>query len=297
MEKEVSFNEKIERLIKISKQNPLLPESYVPWETPLELTHELIPKSLLSLFGNDLFEELTSNQRRELARAEIAQVMYSYAWSESLACLFFCRHLVTQKDNTTPEYQYLLIELEEEVRHQRMFSMAVKNLGVKPLPPRLIHRLAASVSTKFLPADIMFMSILAIELVTDVYGNVLRQEKDIYPILAKISQLHNIEEGRHIHFTELLLQRYIEKAGLIKRSIYSIVICLNIYFMRTMYVRKEIFRNIGLDPNRYYSAAYKGLKKKFSEHCLVRAQEFVNSFKGFNWFTKIFWRLFLNAKV
>lgn len=292
-----SFNEKVERLIKISKQNPLLPESFVPWDTVLESHHELMPKVLLSLYGHTLFETLTYGQQRELARAEIAQVMYSYAWSEGLACLFFFKHLVSIKDNTSPEYRYLLIEAEEEIRHQRMFSAAVEKLQAKPLPPRKIHRFAASFATRFLPADIMFMSVLAIELVTDVYGTALRKGKDVYPVLAKVSQLHNTEEGRHIHFTEMLLERYTKKAGLIRRSIYSIVICFNIYFMRTMYVRKEIFKNIGVDPGKYYPAAYKGLREKFRQECLGRALEFTNSFRGLNWFTKLFWRIFLNANV
>ncbi len=292
-----SFDQEIERLIRISKEKPLLPESFIPWATELEDHFELMPKTLLSLYGHELFNKITDEQKRGLARSEIGQVMYSYAWSEGLACLFFFRHLVSLKDNVSAEYRYLLIEAYEECRHQQMFSMAIQKLEVKPLPPRSLHRLAAWFSTRFLPSDIMFMSVLAIELVTDVYGTELRQQPNIYPVLAKISQLHNIEEGRHIHFTELLLKRYTEKAGLFKRSIYSIVVCLNIYFMRTMYVRKEIFSNIGLDPNIYYKPAYAGLKQKFSEHCLKRAIEFVGQWNGFNWFTRIIWKKLLNAKV
>lgn len=291
-----SFDQEIERLIRISKENPLLPESYIPWATVLEDHFELMPHTLLSLHGHPLFNKISHDQKRELARAEIGQVMYSYAWSEGLACLFFFRHLVSLKDNVSAEYRYLLIEAYEECRHQQMFSMAIQKLEVKPLPPTSIHRLAAWFSTRFLPSDIMFMSVLAIELVTDVYGTALRQQTNIYPVLAKISQLHNIEEGRHIHFTELLLKRYTEKAGLIKRSIYSIVVCLNIYFMRTMYVRKEIFRNIGLDPKVYYEPAYQGLRQKFSDHCLKRAIEFVDEWNGFNWFTRGIWKKLLKAK-
>jgi hypothetical protein len=292
-----SFDQEIERLIQISKDKPLLPESFIPWVTELEDHFELMPKTLLSLYGHELFDKITSEQKRELARAEIAQVMYSYAWSEELACLFFFRYVSSLKNITSAECRYVLKEAEEECRHMQMFSMAVKKLNVDPLPPRWLHRFAAWFATRFLPSDIMFMSVLGIELVTDVYGTELRQQPNIYPVLAKISQLHNIEEGRHIHFTELLLKRYTEKAGLFRRSFYSIVICLNIYFMRTMYVRKEIFRKIGLDPNIYYKPAYTGLKQKFSEHCLKRATEFVKSWNGFNWLTRAIWKKLLNAKV
>ncbi len=292
-----SFEQEIERLIQISKDKPLLPESFIPWATELEDHFELMPKTLLSLYGHELFNKMTSEQKRELARAEIAQVMYSYAWSEELACLFFFRYVSSLENITSAECRYVLKEAEEECRHMQMFSMAVKKLNVDPLPPRRLHRFAAWFATRFLPSDIMFMSVLGIELVTDVYGTELRQQPNIYPVLAKISQLHNIEEGRHIHFTELLLKRYTEKAGLFRRSVYSIVVCLNIYFMRTMYVRKEIFRKIGLDPNIYYKPAYAGLKQKFSEHCLERATEFVGQWNGFNWFTRIIWRKLLKAKV
>lgn len=292
----MSFEQKVERLIEISHKNPLLPEDFIPWETELKEYHKLMPDSLLSLYGNSLFDELTESQQRELARAEIAQVMYSYAWSEGLACLFFFRYLVTLKDNVSATYRYLLVEAYEECRHQQMFSMAITKLGVSPIPPRKIHRIAGWFATKFLPADMMFMCVLAIELVTDVYGTELRSQKDIFPVLAKISQLHNIEEGRHIHFAELLLEKYTKRAGMLRRSIYSVIVCLNVYFMRTMYVRKQIFENIGVNPQKYYGPAYKGLKHKFSQHCLKRSIKFVESFGGFNWFTKAVWKLFLGAK-
>ena len=66
--------------------------------------------------------------------------------------------------------------------------------------------------------------------------------------------------------------------------------------MRTLYVRKEIFEKIGLDPKIYYKSAYNGLKDKFSEHCLEKAKKFVFEWDGFNWLTRIFWKKLLNAK-
>ncbi len=290
------FNRKVERLIEISKKHPLMPDTYVPWDMELQHTDLLMPENLLSLHGTPELNLLSPRQQRELARAEIAQVMYSYGWSEGLACLFFFRYIVSLRDNVSPTYRYLLTEVYEECRHQQMFSMAVEKLGVTPIPPRLIHRVAAWCATRLQPADVMFMSVLAIELVTDVYGTELRTQRNIFPVLAKISQLHNIEEGRHIHFTQLLLEKYTKRAGVFRRSLYSVVVCLNIYFMRTMYVRKKIFRNIGADPKRFYRPAYRGIKKKFGKHCLDRAISFVEGFNGFNWFTRLVWKVFLGAK-
>ncbi len=288
--------EEIEHLIKISKDNPIDPDTFIPWEIPPRDTFEFMPKALFSLYGDKLYDTLTSSQKIELAKAEVGQAMYSYGWSEGLACLFFYRYLVTLRDNVSAEYRYLLVEIFEETCHQQMFSRAIETLKIKTIPARPLHRFVSWFATRYLPADVVFMSVLAIELVTEMYGAEIVKQENMYPVLAKISELHKIEEDRHIFFANLLLKRYTENASLFRRSVYSMVVCLNIYFMRTLYVRKEIFENIGLDPKIYYKPAYRGLKQKFSENCLQDAVEFVYKWNGFNWFTKIFWRRLLNAK-
>jgi hypothetical protein len=292
-----SFEAVAERLIAISIAKPLLPELFVPWATPLEDHHRLMPETLLSLQGDPLFDTLTERQKRELATAEIVQVMYSYAWSETLACLFFNRHLLDLQP-TSAEYRFLLRELIEEFRHQEMFSKAISQLGGNALPPRWLHRVIGTITAKYLPADLLFMSVLGIELVTDAYGKALRESSEVYPVLSKISELHNIEEGRHIHYTELWLKRFTDNAGWFRRSAYSVVVCLNIYFMRTLYVRKEIFERLGVsNPERYAHAAYQGLRKKFAVYGLGRATQFIQSFNGFNWLTKAVWKQLLNAPL
>lgn len=286
----------VENLIKISKNNPIDPDKFIPWEVPPSDNFEFMPSTLFSLHGHKLFDTLTPKQKTELAKSEVGQAMYSYGWSEGLACLFFYRYLVTLKDNVSPEYRYLLIEIFEETCHQQMFSKAIETLNIKTVSARPLHRFASWFATRFLPADIVFMSVLAIELVTEMYGDEIIKQKNMYPVLAKISELHKIEEDRHMYFADLLLKRYTENASFFRRSIYSIVVCLNIYFMRTLYVRKEILNRIGLDPKIYYKPAYRGLKEKFSKNCLKEATDFVSEWNGFNWFTKIFWRKLLGAK-
>lgn len=287
----------IERLIKVSKDAPIDPNTFIPWEISPNDTFDYMPKTLFSLYGHELFDTLTESQKKELAKSEVAQAMYSYGWSEGLACLFFYRYLVTLRDNVSAEYRYLLIEIFEETCHQQMFSRAIETLKIKTIPATRLHRFAGWVTTRFLPDDVVFMSVLAIELVTEMYGAEIVRQPNMYPVLLKVSELHKIEEDRHMYFAELLLKRYTENASLLRRSVYSIVVCLNIYFMRTLYVRKEIFEKMGLNPKIYYKPAYTSLKHKFSEHCLIKAVDFVEGWNGFNWLTKIFWRMLLNAKV
>ncbi len=290
-------DETIERLIRISKENPLLPEIFVPWDQQIGEEDRFMPEHLISLQGHPLWETLGPAQQRELGRHEVVQVMYSYAWSEGLACLFLNRHLLTLSPASV-EYRFLLRELIEEFRHQEMFSGVVTKLEGRPVAPSFWHRFWGTLSVKYMPPDFVFISVLAVELMTDVYGKHIRRDKGVSIILRKVSELHNIEEGRHIFYTKLWLERFTKNAGFLRRTCYSIIVLLNLYFMRTLYVKPAIFERIGIeDPKVYTRAAAQNLKQKLGASCLEDAVEFVESFHGFNWLTRALWRSVMNVKV
>jgi hypothetical protein len=142
------------------------------------------------------------------------------------------------------------------------------------------------------------MGSVSVELVTDVYGTHARKTDHIYPVLKKMFDLHTIEEARHIIFTKSLLKTYAAKAGYIKRTLYSYVILGNILFVRTMYVKKEIYQRIGLEnPDQVFKLAAKNFKYKFRDNCLTDITEFVNSWGGFNRATRWAWRWLLGVNL
>lgn len=287
----------IERLIKISKERPLMPETYIPWQQEPQADDIFLPEALTSLHGLEIYDTLSSTQKLELGRHELVQVIASYAWGECLFCLFMTRHLLTLSPDDV-EHRFLLRELIEEFRHQEMFGQAISKLGGEPIRQSGLHKFFGKFSNKYLPADYLFMGSVSVELVTDIYGNYARKAPNIYTVLKKMFDLHSIEEARHIIFTKSLLKTYAAKAGYVKRTLYSYVILFNILFLRTMYVKKEIFERIGLEnPDNIYKVAVKNFKKKFSETCLEDIIEFVDSWHGFNAATRWAWRWILNAKV
>jgi hypothetical protein len=289
--------QEIERLIRISKERPLMPETYIPWQLEPEADDIFLPEILTSLQGLEIYDTLTPTQKLELGRHELVQVIASYAWGECLFCLFMTRHILTLPLDDV-EHRFLLRELIEEFRHQEMFGQAIQKLGGKPIKQSGLHKFFGELSNKYLPADYLFMGSVSVELVTDVYGNYARKSPNIYPVLKKMFDLHNIEEARHIIFTKSLLKTYAAKAGYIKRTLYSYVILFNILFVRTMYVKKEIFERIGLEnPDKVFKIASRNFKQKFAEKCLDDITEFVDSWQGFNTATRWAWRWILGAKV
>jgi hypothetical protein len=287
----------VERLIRISKEKPLLPETYVPWHEEPKPSEVFLPEKLNSLEGLSLYETLTTFQKLELGRHEIVQVLYSYSWGEGLFCLFMSKYILTLEPGNV-EYRFLLRELIEEYRHQEMFAQAIQKLNGQIIKPSRIHRFIGLFTAKYLPVDFLFMGSLSVELVTDTYGDKTRKDPSSYLVLRKVFDLHSIEEGRHIYFTKNLLKRYSDKASYIKRSVYSFVILFNIYFIRTLYVRKEIYERIGLEnPGAFYKIASKNYKKKFTEIGLAGVIDFVKSWNGFNGATRWAWRLLMDVKV
>jgi len=287
----------IERLIRISKEHPLMPETYIPWQQQPADDDIYLPEILTSLHGLEIYDTLTPAQKLDLGRHELVQVIASYAWGEGLFCLFMTRHLLTlPADNI--EHRFLIRELIEELRHQEMFGQAIAMINGKPIKQSGVHKFFGEFSNKYLPADYLFMGSVSVELVTDVYGNYARKNANVYPVIKKMFDLHNIEEARHIIFTKSLLKNYTDKAGYIKRTLYSYVILFNILFVRTMYVKKEIFERIGVaSPNKVYKLAFRHFKRKFADKCLKDIIEFVSEWKGFNTLTRWAWRWVLGAKV
>ncbi|MGN6637532.1 MAG: diiron oxygenase [Mucilaginibacter sp.] len=289
--------EEIERLIRISREKPLLPETYIPWQNDLQPNEYFLPEHLNSLEGLAIYDTLTTKQKLELGRHEVVQVMYSYAWGEGLFCLFMNKYILGLSPGDL-EHQFLLREIIEEFRHQEMFMQSILRLGGQPISISRAHRFIGTITTKFLPPDCLFMGSLSIEIVSDRYGNYGRKDRNLYSVLRKVFELHNIEEARHILFTKDLLKRYTAKAGIIRRTVYSFVVLFNIYFLRTLYVKKEIYQRIGMeDPALAYKLATKNYKQKFTQSCLQDIIEFVDSWRGFNGATRWAWRWLMNAKV
>lgn len=291
------FEQQAKRLIKISKTKPLIPDEFIPWDIKPTDGTLYMPEELVSLYGTEIWDKLTFRQQQELGRLEMAQVMYSYAWSEGLACHFFNQHLLTLEP-TSVEYKFLIREIIEEMRHQEMFGRAIEVLGVRPIKPIGIYNEVASLAIRYASPPVLFMSVLSIELMADIYAKHIRRDEKVYKVLRKVSELHQIEEGRHIFYTELWLNRVTQNAGYFKSSLYSLTMLFSIFFLKGLYIQRQFYKQIGLaQVDTVYKLAKKQYKKNFVEFALPEVVSFVKSFNGFNQITRPLWKLFLGLKV
>lgn len=285
----------VERLIRISIDKPLMPETYVPWANKLEEHEHHLPDHLVSLHGLPEYEQLTKEQVDELRRHEVVQFMYSYAWGEGLLNAFLTRQIYNVKPESA-EFRFIIREVIEESRHQEMFLRAIRELDGDPLPPTRAHSFWGRFGSRWFPGPWFFLVAISSELVADEYGRHVQADPKMYSVLTKIAELHQVEEGRHITFAKQYMEKHILNAGFLRRTVYSIIFALNIFFIRTMYVRQEIFDRAGIaDSKKLYRKARKHYSRKFTAYCLSSSIDFTKEMRGFNWITRPIWNRLLNT--
>jgi hypothetical protein len=287
----------IDRLTRISIENPLMPETYIPWANQPTEEERFLPENFISIQGLPVYDQLSKDQIKEIERHEAVQFMYSYAWSEALAVKFLGRE-IAKLEAGSAETRFMYREIIEETRHQEMFGRGIEAIHGKPILPTGHHFFWSKISCRYLPSPIMFMIMIAGELVADAIGRAVQNDGKVYSVFRKIAELHQIEEGRHIYFAKKYLEDYTRNAGVVTRTVYSVMMAMHIYFMVTMYVKEEIFERAGVaNPRQVYRAARKNYRIRFSQTCLDSAIAFAKGFNGFNPVSKLFWKWLLNAQI
>ena len=195
---------RIERLSAISARRVLEPDEEVPGAIG---DGQIIPDELLSVKDLDL--PLTPEQRKVLAREEIAAITEEGIRFESVLCEGFSREIQRQPDLTDPWVTYALHELGEETRHSRLFVRLLGQLQPKAVNP-YNHGVSGFVKQRVLSfilarPSLFYVMVLAGEEIPDLLQKRTLEHPETDPFLAKVNRYHRQEEARHLAFARLRL--------------------------------------------------------------------------------------------
>ncbi|MGV0793103.1 AurF N-oxygenase family protein [Mycolicibacterium sp. XJ1819] len=112
--------------------------------------------------------------------------------------------------NGSPEYRYCMHETVEECNHTMMFQEMVNRIGADvPGMPRMLRWLSPFIPLVAGPLPIpFFFGVLAGEEPIDhTQKNVLREGKELHPIMERVMAIHVAEEARHISFAHEYLRK------------------------------------------------------------------------------------------
>lgn len=127
--------------------------------------------------------------------------------------------------NGSPEYRYCLHETIEECNHTLMFQEMVNRIGADvPGMPRLLRWLAPVIPQVAgpLPVPFFFGVLAGEEPIDHTQKNVLREGKELHPIMERVMAIHVAEEARHISFAHEFLRKRLPRLSRRQRFMLSL---------------------------------------------------------------------------
>lgn len=248
------------------------PLAAIDWQA-LSLNDWWLPPDCLSLSGLPAFDALPEAMRRRLSHFEFVHFLQVGLWLERL----FMERMAAALHGTASVAAYAgrLHEIREEAGHSLMFLKLMDHAGVHlPAsafrPPALL-----TLAARRLPVDslVFRLAVLIGEDVPDKFNRRIRAgAASISPVVARITQLHMMDEARHIARARLELDAAIARLHpLVRRVLARAMAPLLRRFARTVFLpHAEVYELAGLAPGvRWRKAARSNpARVELVRHCM-----------------------------
>lgn len=243
-----------ERLLKSSANKFYDPEVDIDWDAPLVEGKRFIPEERSSLYGTDLWEQLTPEQRIELGKHEMASIATNGIWFEVILMQLLLKE-VDNGDPTTSHAQYALTEIADECRHSTMFARMSNTFGCPHYGPvKWRHKLA-----KILPiigyGPALYGSILIAEEILDRLQREQMNDPQIQPLVRMVNRIHVLEEARHVTFAREEVTRRIKGMGKVELAYQRWLIAFVSWHITRSLVNPHVYKAVGIRPKDGYQAA------------------------------------------
>lgn len=240
--------ERVERLNRTSARRVIDPDVDVVGSVG---DGQLLPDELLSIAGLGL--DLTAEQRRTLSREEVASILDAGIRFEAVLEIGFALQIAQAKQLTDPRITFLLHEMGEETRHQRLFQRVLGQIeptaenplvGNKAL--ELLDRFGTGWITHHPP--MLYVMVLAGEEIPDLFQRLAAEHPDTDPFLAEVNRYHRQEEARHLSFARAMLPEIWAEASAVERMVVRNIAPAVIAQMFSLMIHPGVYATVGLDP-------------------------------------------------
>ncbi|MFI5735878.1 diiron oxygenase [Kribbella sp. NPDC051587] len=237
------------QLLRSAETSSYDPAVEVDWDSPLDRSlHGLTPE-WSTLYGTAYWHEMGEDRQRALTRQEAASVASTGIWFEMILQQMMLRDFYA-KDPTDPDFQWALTEIADECRHSIMFARGAAKLEAPAYRPRR-HVIELGRAFKTLAsAETAYAAILVAEEVTDVMQRDWMRDERIVPFVRTISNIHVVEESRHMKFAREEVREQLAQAGSVRRLKSSVIVAAAAYFIIKSMVNGSVYAAAGLDVER-----------------------------------------------
>jgi hypothetical protein len=235
------------RLLESSVRNSYDPLLDIDWEAPVVPGLGYLPPERVSLYGTELWEQLSAEQRVELAKHEICSTASVGLWTEIVLMQLLARY-AEGLDPRSPHAQYALTEIGDETRHSIMFAKAITRFGVPAYgPPSLVRRLSPLFKS-IVGGAAMFASVLVVEEMTDRLQRSTVDDEHIQPLIRMVNRIHVIEEARHVRYAREELVRELESVRGPMLELHRTVTAVVALSVANILIHPRVYTSVGLDP-------------------------------------------------
>jgi hypothetical protein len=235
------------RLLKSSAEHSYDPEVEIDWEAPLAPDKYFVPPHRSSLYGTEVWERLTEEQRITLTRHEASSIAGLGVWFETILMQLLIRGYYRQ-DPTRAHAQYALTEVADECRHSVMFGKMIAALGTPVYRPDGVNAALGKWIAATGSGPRMFAAILICEEILDTLQREAMTHEQVQPLVRMVSRIHVVEEARHVRYAREELARQVREAGRGRLAFDKLVIGRAAYLCGTRLIHPAVYRSIGLTP-------------------------------------------------
>jgi hypothetical protein len=209
---------------------------------------QVLADDQLSVHGLGL--GLSAAQRRVLSREEVASIVQAGIRFEAVLEAGFAAQIATARRLDDPRLGFVLHEMGEETRHQRLFQRLAEQLQPEaelPVPfelMRLGYRVVIHASVRF-PA-FFYLLVLGGEEIPDLLQKRAAEDPATDAFIRDVNRYHRMEEARHLSFARAVYPEVWKAAGPVDRVLARHVAPRVIRAMFDTMVHPGVYRVAGL---------------------------------------------------
>ncbi len=226
----------------------------IDWDAPIpDHLYGLSPE-WSSLYGTELWEGLTEEQRVTLTIHEYCSISGVGIWFECLLMQLVLRDIYGV-DPAQPHVQWALTEIADECRHSVMFARTAETFGAPSYQPsKKILRLGKAFAAKG-DGPAAYAAILVAEEILDIFQRDLMKDDRVQPLTRATSQIHVVEEARHMRFAREEVARRTPELSAWQLRKHRTVVAAVAAIVAENLVQPEVYASVGLDPATAKAAA------------------------------------------
>ena len=237
-----------QRLLNSSAQRRYDPEVDLDWDAPLAPDKDFHPAHRISLYGTELWDRLTPEQRRELGRQEIAAIA-SFGIAAEVGLMGMLLKFVMQSDLATAEAKYALTEIADECRHSTMFARSIEYSGARIYRlPSSLRKVFSNVVSLLPTGTAAWAGTLLVEELVDRLQRETMADENLQPGVRMINRIHVMEEARHISFAREQLRQAVPSLTPAQLAAYRVVVAALAWGFPRVLIDPRVYRSVGLDP-------------------------------------------------